>query len=123
MEVMVNEHTDTDDCTCPACELYRRYQTQYAEYENKKRFRVVDTDGKDAESIEAALNEYYREGYDLTAVVKPYFVMRAVPPNPPSTADVIQELQRRQQIKPVKVPEDGTPPNPDDWGPMMGGIQ
>lgn len=113
------EHTE-GECHCPACDLNKAYLEDLKVYEAKKKFQVIDIEGKDGNALENALNRAYADGYDLTAVLKPYAIMRTFPPSPPTTADVIKEVYKRQKIT-GQFPD--VPEDPEDWGPTMGGMQ
>ncbi len=92
------EHDPNDrNCSCPGCDLQKAYLKRYAEFKNKKTFRVFEIPSESIQT-EELLNSFKSRGYDLTAVVSNGLaVMRAVPPMAPLTEDILNEISRREE--------------------------
>ncbi len=102
------EHDINDpNCSCPGCDLQRAYLKRYADFKNKKTFRVfeipdVQTSSKKyakghTEHTEDQLNSFKARGYEPVAFPNGLVVMRAVPPALPLIEDVAIEIERRKK--------------------------
>lgn len=83
----MNQHHDEGGCgECEACTFEQRVK----EFQNKKKFRVLDTKDLPAQEIENQINALDDEGYELIAVDHGLGFFRAIPPALPQGMQIIR---------------------------------